>query len=471
MPPKLLVVDDEVKMRRVLQMFFEDTGYIVVQAENGEEALQELEVQRPDLVICDMRMPRMNGMELLRRVKLKSPALPIIIMTAYGEVKTAVEAMKMGAENYVTKPLDMEELRILVARAIEKSSLIRENLQLRAELDSRFDMGNFVGTSAKMQQVFTLIDQVAQTNTTVLVTGESGTGKELVARAIHSKSNRRKMGFVVVNCAALSEHLLESELFGHVKGAFTGAHSDRQGRFELADGGTLFLDELALMSIPLQGKLLRVLQEKEFEPVGGTQTIRVDVRIIGATNKHLERLLEEKAFREDLYYRLNVVEIQLPPLRERKEDIPLLINHCVAKLNRELGKSVTAVSDDVMPILMEYNWPGNVRELENLIERAMVLGKSDVLDAESFPPQIVRRQREPADSQKNFLNQVKLPASGISLIETVEEMEKRLIQEALERTGGNKTKAAEILGVTRKIMRYKSEKYGLANHRDDCETP
>jgi nitrogen regulation protein NR(I) len=466
MPAKLLVVDDESKMRRVLQLFFEDTGYAVAQAENGEEALREIDSSRPDLVLCDMRMPRMNGMELLRQIKLKTPELPVIIMTAYGEVKTAVEAMKLGAESYLTKPLDMEELRILVNRAIEKSSLIRENLQLRAELDSRFDISNFVGQSENMQQVFRLIDQVAQTNTTVLVTGESGTGKELVARAIHSKSPRRQKAFVVVNCAALSEHLLESELFGHVKGAFTGAHSDRQGRFELADGGTLFLDELALMSIPLQGKLLRVLQEKEFEPVGGARTIKVDVRIIGATNKHLERLLEEKLFREDLYYRLNVVEIHLPPLRDRKEDIPLLMDHCVGNLNRELGKTIKGVSDETLKLLMEYDWPGNVRELENLLERAMVLGKSDMLDVENFPVQI-RRQREQPDPQKNLLNQLKLPESGLSLIETVEEMEKRLIQEALERTSGNKTKAAELLGVTRKIMRYKAEKYGLANYKDD----
>ncbi|MBI4830088.1 MAG: sigma-54-dependent Fis family transcriptional regulator, partial [Candidatus Lindowbacteria bacterium] len=454
MTPKILVVDDEAKMRRVLQMFFEEDGSAVDSAENGEEALEKINSSRPDLVICDMRMPKMNGLELLRNIKTASPELPVIIMTAYGEVKTAVEAMKLGAENYVTKPLDMEELRILAVRAIEKRSLIKENIQLRAELDSRFNIGNFVGQSQKIHQVFTLIDQVAATNTTVLVTGESGTGKELVARAIHSKSPRSLKPFVVVNCAALSEHLLESELFGHVKGAFTGAHSDRQGRFELADGGTLFLDELALMSIPLQGKLLRVLQEKEFEPVGGSRTIRVDVRIIGATNKHLERLLEEKSFREDLYYRLNVVEIHLPPLRERKEDIPLLLNHCVAKLNRELGKNVMSISSEAIDLLSQYDWPGNVRELENVIERAMVLGNSDTLGIENFPAQITRLREHP-DSKQIVFNGVRLPNEGLPLIETVEDLEKRLIREALERTGGNKTKAAELLRVTRKIMRYK----------------
>ncbi|UCD56855.1 MAG: sigma-54-dependent Fis family transcriptional regulator [Candidatus Hydrogenedentota bacterium] len=407
-------------------------------------------------------MPRMNGIELLRRLKTMSSELPVIIMTAYGEVKTAVEAMKLGAENYVTKPLDMEELRILASRAIEKRSLIKENIQLRAELDSRFNISDFIGQSAKMQDIFRLIEHVAATNTTVLVTGESGTGKELVARAIHSKSARHLKPFVVVNCAALSEHLLESELFGHVKGAFTGAHIDRRGRFELADGGTLFLDELALMSIPLQGKLLRVLQEKEFEPVGGTRTIRVDVRIIGATNKDLERLLEEKGLREDLYYRLNVVEIHLPPLRERREDVPLLVDHCISKLYRELGKNVRGVSDEVIKSLTEYSWPGNVRELENVIERAMVLGKSDVLGIENFPSQIME-QRGQTDSRESFFNGLRLTDDGISLMETVEEIEKRLIREALERTGGNKTKAAELLGVTRKIMRYKTEKYGLDN--------
>jgi DNA-binding NtrC family response regulator len=469
MPSKILVVDDEAKMRRVLQMFFEEDGSVVDLAENGEEALQKITSSRPDLVICDMRMPKMNGLELLRNAKAEYPELPVIIMTAYGEVKTAVEAMKFGAENYVTKPLDMEELRILALRAIEKRSLIKENIQLRAALDSRFHISNFVGQSRKMQKVFGLIDQVAAANTTVLVTGESGTGKELVARAIHSKSPRNIKPFVVVNCAALSEHLLESELFGHVKGAFTGAHSDRLGRFELADGGTLFLDELALMSIPLQGKLLRVLQEKEFEPVGGAHTIRVDVRIIGATNKHLERLLEEKTFREDLYYRLNVVEIHLPPLRERKEDIPLLLEHCLSKLNRELGKNITSVSSETLNLLTEYDWPGNVRELENVIERAMVLGKSDALGIENFPAQITRL-REQADPKQILFNGIKLPTEGIPLIETVEDLEKRLIREALERTGGNKTKAAELLQVTRKIMRYKTEKYGLDNYKDESDT-
>jgi DNA-binding NtrC family response regulator len=468
MPAKILVVDDESKMRRLLQMFFEEDSYSVTLAENGEEAMEKVSASHPDLVICDMRMPRINGIELLRHIKAVSPELPVIIMTAYGEVKTAVEAMTLGAENYVTKPLDMEELRILASRAIEKRSLIKENIQLRAELDSRFDISNFVGRSEKIEKVFRLIEQVAPTNTTVLVTGESGTGKELVARAIHSKSPRRLKPFVVVNCAALSEHLLESELFGHVKGAFTGAHSDRQGRFELADEGTLFLDELALMSIPLQGKLLRVLQEKEFEPVGGTHTIKVDVRIIGATNKNFERLLEEKTFREDLYYRLNVVEIHLPPLRERREDIPLLVDHCTSKLNRELGKNIKATSDEALKRLTEYDWPGNVRELENLIERAMVLGKSDVLGIENFPSQITRL-REQTEPRLSLLDGLKLPDDGLPLIETVEEIEKRLIKEALEKTGGNKTKAAELLGVTRKIMRYKVEKYGLADYREEPE--
>lgn len=470
MPATILVVDDETKMRRVLQMYFEDDGYVVIQAENGADALEKLSASRPDLIICDMRMPRMNGIELLRRVKTISPDLPVIIMTAYGEIKSAVESMKLGAEGYVTKPLDMEELKIAAARALEKSSLVKENMQLRAELDSRFDIKNFVGKSLKMLQIFRLIEQVAPTNTTVLVTGESGTGKELVARAIHAGSFRRSKPFVVVNCAALSEHLLESELFGHVKGAFTGAHSDRQGRFELADGGTLFLDELALMSIPLQGKLLRVLQEKEFEPVGGTGTIKVDVRIIGATNKNLERLMESKLFREDLYYRLNVVEIHLPPLRERKEDIPILVEHCISKLNRELGKNIRGIANEALELLQKYDWPGNVRELENLLERAIVLGKSDIVSIENFPDQITRLM-EQAEFRRNFVEGFKLPDQGLPLIETVEEIEKRLIQEALERTNWNKTKAAELLGVTRKIMRYKTEKYDLDSQKEGNTLP
>jgi two-component system response regulator AtoC len=465
MPAKILIVDDEAKMRRVLQLFLEEHSYVVAQAENGEVALEKISSYHPDLVICDIRMPRLNGIELLRHAKKISEDLPIIIMTAYGEVKTAVEAMKLGAENYVTKPLDMEELRILVGRAIEKRSLIKENIQLREELDSKYQGANFIGGSEKMQEVFHLIEQVAQTSTTVLVMGESGTGKELAARAIHFKSPRRNKPFVVVNCAALSEHLLESELFGHVKGAFTGAHNNRQGRFELADGGTLFLDELALMSIPLQGKLLRVLQEKAFEPVGGTQTIKVDVRIIGATNKDLAGMLDKKAFREDLYYRLNVVEVCMPSLKERKGDIPLLIEHCIARLNRELGKDVKAFSDDVLELFSKYDWPGNVRELENVIERAMVLGKSDVLGIDNVPTQITRLRGQETPEESIFKN-LKLPDDGLQLIEAVEEIEKTLIREALERTGGNKTKAAELLGVTRKIMRYKSEKYRLDSIND-----
>jgi DNA-binding NtrC family response regulator len=465
MAAKILVVDDEAKMRRVLQLFLEEHGHIVAQAENGEVALEEINSFHPDLVICDIRMPRLNGIELLRRAKEISKDLPIIIMTAYGEVKTAVEAMKLGAENYITKPLDMDELRILVGRAIEKRSLIRENIQLREELDSKYQGANFVGESEKMQDVFHLIEQVAQTNTTVLVTGESGTGKELAARAIHFKSPRRNKPFVVVNCAALSEHLLESELFGHVKGAFTGAHNDRKGRFELADGGTLFLDELALMSIPLQGKLLRVLQEKTFEAVGGTQTIKVDVRIIGATNKDLAGMMGKKTFREDLYYRLNVVEVWMPSLRARKKDIPVLIEHSIARLNRELGKNVKAFSNDVLELLSKYDWPGNVRELENVVERAMVLGKSNILGIDNVPTQITRlRGRE--TPEESIFKDLKLPDNGLPLIEAVEEMEKTLIREALERTGGNKTKAAELLGVTRKIMRYKSEKYCLDSTKD-----
>ena len=465
MPAKILVVDDEAKMRRILQLFLEEHAYTVEQAANGEEALKRIASFNPDLVICDIRMPRLNGIELLRRSKAISDDLPVIIMTAYGEVKTAVEAMKLGAENYITKPLDMEELRILVGRGIEKRSLKRENVQLREELDSRYQGSNFVGESKEMESVFQLIEKVAQTNTTVLITGESGTGKELAARAVHYRSSRRNKPFVVVNCAALSEHLLESELFGHVKGAFTGAHSDRQGRFDLADGGALFLDELALMSIPLQGKLLRVLQEKTFEPVGGTRTIKADVRIIGATNKDLAAMMARKEFREDLFYRLNVVEIRMPPLRERKTDIMPLIEHCVSRLNRELGKTVEGFSDDVLELLLKYDWPGNVRELENVIERAMVLGKSDVLGIENFPAQITSLSALD-ESHDNLFKDLKLPEEGLSLVNAIEKIEKTLMREALERTGGNKTKAAELLGITRKIMRYKSEKYGLDDPQD-----
>mgnify|MGYP003767032177 CR=1 FL=1 len=370
----LLIVDDEPNIRRVLEAVFTKDGYQVQTAENGRKALDILATD-PNLnvAVCDLIMPDMNGVEVLKAAKEINPRLSVVMITAHGTIKTAVDAMKLGAFDYITKPFDMDEIKLIVKNALERSRLLGENVELKQELKGRYKFDNIVGNSGKMQEVYKVIERVAASNATVLIRGESGTGKELVARAIHYNSPRAQKQFVAVSCAALPETLLESELFGHEKGAFTGAVGQKAGRFELAHQGTLFLDEVPEITPAVQVKLLRALQEREFERVGGTKTVKVDVRLIAATNRDLEQLVADGQFRADLYYRLQVIQIFLPALRERREDIPSLVEHFIAKFNKENGKQAKFLSPEAMDLVMKYDWPGNIRELENAIERCVVL--------------------------------------------------------------------------------------------------
>lgn len=447
----LLIIDDEKNMRWLLERTFKSLGHQVITAADGREGLDAVRAGRPDLVLTDLKMPGLDGMAVLQQIKELQPELPVIVITAYGSVETAIAAMKLGAVDYITKPFDVEEMKILVEKALAQQSLRREVAYLREELQEKTGFGDIVGTGEKMRQVFDLIARVAPSHASVLITGESGTGKELVARAIHAHSPRRDGPFIQVNCAALPETLLESELFGHEKGAFTGAVARRLGRFELANGGTLFLDEIGEMSPTVQAKLLRVLQDKTFERVGGIDTIRVNVRIVAATNRDLAAMIKEGTFREDLYYRLNVVRIHLPPLRERREDIPLLVRRFLRKYDpKGRYKEVTAAA---MSALTAYRWPGNIRELENVIERATIITPGEVIGLEQLPPEITCPEA-PAAAGGFCLD---IPATGISL----DEVERTLLQKALDMAGGNQTKAAKLLGISRYALIYRLEKHGL----------
>jgi len=373
----ILIVDDEPNIRRVLEAVFSKSGYTVFTAENGRKAL-DIVATDPELcvVLCDLVMPDMTGMDVLAAVRESNPGISVVMMTAHGTIKSAVDAMRLGAFDYVTKPFDVDEIKMVVNNALERSVLIDENSQLKAELKNRFRFDEMIGGSGKMQEVFRIIERVADSNATVLIRGESGTGKELVAKAIHHNSKRASRPFIAVACAALPESLLESELFGHEKGAFTGAAGQKAGRFELAHKGTLFLDEISEIPAQTQVKLLRVLQERQFERVGGVKTIGVDVRVVAATNRDLEKAVKDGEFREDLYYRLQVIQVFLPPLRERREDVPLLIDHFIRKYNAENSKNIKYVDSAAMDILMAHNWPGNIRELENTVERGVVLAEN-----------------------------------------------------------------------------------------------
>ena len=452
MPAKILVVDDEAKMRRVLQMMLEENGCQVDLAEGAEKALSRMKEVTFSLIITDMKMPGMSGLQLLKEIKKLDEGIPVVVMTAYGTIPTAIEAMKAGAHDYVLKPFDMEEMKTVVEKALEREKLLRRSQYLQEEMEAKYQFDNIVGESSKMKEVFRLISQVAPTKSTVLVSGESGTGKELIARSVHHRSPREDQPFVVVNCAALSENLLESELFGHLKGAFTGAHRDRRGRFTLADGGSIFLDEIGAMSPGLQAKILRVLQEKEFEPVGGTRSIQVDVRIIAATNQDLKMAVEEGSFREDLYYRLNVVPIHLPPLRERKEDIPLLAYHFLRRYSQELTKGVSEISPEALELMLEYNWPGNIRELENAIERAMVLSKGNTLSVETLP--LVSSSQEAEVGDENISYQEAKKA-------VLESFERRFFTRILKEAGGNVSQAARQAQIDRKNLYQKMKELRL----------
>jgi len=446
---KILVVDDEAVVRESLVDWLNNAGYQVFAAGDGSQAMEIVNKERIGIVIADLVMPGMDGIELMKRVKEMFPGTEVIIITAYGSIPTAIAAMKEGAYDYIEKPFCPERVELLIKKLVEHQGLIEENLALRQRLEERYRFENIIAKSHKMQRIFEVVTTVAPTNATVLITGESGTGKELVARAIHNLSPRRDKPFVAVSCAALPESLLESELFGHEKGSFTGAIAQRKGRFELAHKGTLFLDEIGEISANVQVHLLRVLEEREFTRVGGTQTIKSDVRLISATNKDLKEAVRRGEFRDDLYYRLNVVTIQLPPLRERVEDIPLLAQHFLNKFALENQKVVTTFSPDAMDFLMKYEWPGNVRELENAIERAVVLAKNSTITA--------------ADLSLQNLPSPRQASAGKSL----EEVEKDHILSVLAETRRNYSKAARVLGITRMTLYNKIKKYGLDVKRID----
>ena len=396
----ILIVDDEANIRRVLDAVFTKDGYRVLTAENGRKALDIISTEpNLDVLLCDLIMPDLNGIEVLKSAREINPFLSVVMITAHGTIKTAVDAMRFGAFDYITKPFDMDEIKLIVKNALERRRLLAENTELKQELRSRYKFDEIVGTSGKMQDVYKIIERVANSNATVLIRGESGTGKELVARAIHFNSPRNAKPFVAVSCAALPETLLESELFGHEKGAFTGAAGQKAGRFELANQGTLFLDEIADVSLAMQVKLLRVLQERKFERVGGTKTLTMDVRLIAATNRNLEEDVAAGGFREDLYYRLQVIQVFLPPLRDRKEDIPPLVEHFVEKFNKQNGRTIKFVSPECMDLLMKYNWPGNIREVENAIERGVVLADptSEYITPDLLPAAVQSASEVPAD--------------------------------------------------------------------------
>lgn len=454
----ILVVDDEKNYLLVLSALLSEEGFDVLTTLDPEEAVKIVEAESPALIITDMNMPKMTGMELLEKVKEARPDTQVIVMTAFGTVETAVEAMGLGAFHYILKPFQNEEIKLLVRRALDMSGLTDEKRRLKQELSTRLGFKGFVFGSLAMQQVAELIEQVAETKTTVLIEGESGTGKELAARTIHDKSPRADKPFVAVNCGALTETLLESELFGHEKGAFTGATAQKKGRFEMADSGTLFLDEIATTSPALQIRLLRVLQEQTFERVGGTKTIKVDVRVIAASNRDLKGLIETGEFREDLYYRLKVFTIDLPPLREREGDVPALSEHFLSIYAAELGKGVKTISAGAMDCLKSYKWPGNIRELKNAMERAVVVCKGEEIIADYLPLEL-----RGEGAQRSSNTGMAIPNIDFSkpLPELMEETEKAIIKEALNSSGGVSAKAARLLGVSPSNLQYKLNKYDL----------
>jgi two-component system, NtrC family, response regulator PilR len=454
MSTKILVVDDELSMREFLAILLEGEGYLVDQAECAEDALRCMEQERYHLVISDVNMPGLDGIELLARIKALAPETAVLMITAFTTAEQAVEAMKLGAYDYIGKPFKVEEVKVLVAKALEKRSLVQENKRLQAEVQERFSFSGLIGKSRQMREVYDLIAKVADSMANVLILGESGTGKELAAKAIHYNSPRRNACFLAVNCGAIPETLIESELFGHTKGSFTGAFSDRPGLFEQAEGGTLFLDEIGEVPLQLQAKLLRVLQEREFRRVGGSSALRADVRIVAASNRNLEEQVVEGSFREDLFYRLNVVQVRMPALRERSEDILPLVEHFYKKYAIWSG-SGEIVSQDAIVALLNYPFPGNVRELENLVERCAVLG-SRVITAECLPAKV--RQFVPASAP---LDLVSIPQEGMDLQAYLDTLEKRILVQALEKCGGVKKKAAALLGMTFRSFRYRLAKFGM----------
>ena len=461
---RVLVVDDELSMRELLEIFFLKEGHEVHTASDGSAGVQRLLEEEYDLVITDLRMPGTHGMVVLERTRELHPDTPIIVMTAYASTETAIKAMKVGAYDYFTKPFKLDEVKVVIDKALERRALVLENRTLRQKLDSRDRFGGIIGRSQRMKEVFSLIRRVARTRTNVLLLGESGTGKELVARAIHNESERKAAPFLVINCAAIPENLLESELFGHRRGTFTGATTDREGLFQAADGGTLLLDEIGEMPLGMQVKLLRVLQERKVKAVGDLRETPVDVRVIAATNRDLREEVRAGNFREDLYYRLNVISIELPPLRERPSDIPLLAHHFLRKYAEEFQKPLRDIDPEAMRMLIRYPYSGNVRELENLIERAVALEDGDRIGPLSLPGSLRLQGQGPRPVEP--VDSVELPESGIDLEGVVDDVERRLIGQALARTGGRKKEAARLLGITFRSLRYRLQKLDLKSDED-----
>ena len=453
----VLIVDDEVGVRESLKMILKK-DYEVFLAKDAEEAFSQIKAQSPDVILLDIILPGLDGLRVLERIKQNDPDSIVIMITATNTAKTAVEAMKLGAYHYVTKPFDNDELRLIISRSLSEKALKQELIFRREEMDKSFDFDNIIHKSSVMKDIFKVVKQIADSKSTALIMGESGTGKELISRAIHYNSNRKNYPFVTINCAAIPETLIESELFGHEKGAFTNAIEKKLGRFEVAHQGTLFLDEIGELSLATQAKILRFLEEKEFNRVGGSKTIKVDVRLITATNKDLNQLIKKGNFREDLYYRINVVPIVIPPLRDRKEDIPLLIDHFINKFNVENNKNVKGFNKEAIELMMQYEWPGNVRELENLVERVIALTSSEYIQLSELPlsfkniPKINGFKESVLDGK-------------VSFIQAEEEFEREVILDALKRTNHIQSHAAEILGISRRILKYKMDKLGISQNK------
>ncbi len=464
MKPRILVVDDEESIREFLEIMLKKEGFEVTLAEDGKRAQEILKKKSFEMVISDLQMPHVTGIELLKFTKDLNSDIVFMIITAFGTTETAVEAMKLGAYDYITKPFKIDEVRILIHNALKSKKLETENIQLKKELKKENSFANIIGNSPAIHKIFDLVQRVSQTTTNVLITGESGTGKELIAKAVHYNGPLKDRPFVTVNCGAIPENLMESEMFGHKKGSFTGAHADKMGLFEVANGGTLFLDEVGELPLSIQVKLLRAIQERVIRMVGGTDDLKIEVRIVAATNRNLEEQVKTGAFREDLFYRLNVIQIKSPSLRERREDIPLLANFFLDKYNSRLTKQVKGISADAMDILKKYDYPGNVRELENIIERTVALEAGATILPESLPPLVTtgsgaRRLASAYD--------IDVTDEGLDLEKIIGQIEKEVLIKAIHRAGGVKKKAAKLLGITFRSMRYRVEKYGLSGPGDE----
>lgn len=456
---KILIVDDEESIRDFLSIMLKKEGYEITLAEDGQVALDLLKKKSFDMIISDLQMPRVEGMELLKKVKAQCSDTAFLMITAFGTTETAIEAMKLGAYDYIMKPFKADEVRLIVNKALRSKSLEKENRNLRKELGKTFSFQNIIGNSEEMHKIFDMIQRVADMPTSIFITGESGTGKEVLAKAIHYGGSYKDKPFVPINCGAIPENLMESEMFGHKKGSFTGAMFDKKGMFEAAHGGTLFLDEIGEVSPTIQVKLLRALQERKIRPVGSVENIPVEVRVVAATNRDPQEMVKEGTLREDLYYRLNVINIHCPPLRERKEDIPLLVNHFLKKYNEAFGKNIVSVSQEAIQQLKLYSYPGNVRELENILERTVALEVGPTILKESLPP-IVQTTK---GARMVSAHDIEVTPEGLDLDKIIGQIEKEVIVKAIHQAGGVKKKAAKLLGISTRSMRYRVEKYGLGS--------